>query len=69
MAILEFSLSNFSSSQPSLLQSRLDSKLVTKQIEFSLYEMKAIKDGSLDQCQLLGIKLMCRSSLAGGIFS
>ena len=43
MAILEFGLSNFSSSQPSLLQSRLDSELVTKQIEFSLYEVKAIK--------------------------
>ena len=64
--VLEFGVSNFSPSQLSLLQSRLDFGLVTNQIEFSPYEMKALDDGTLDQCQLLDIKPMCWSPLAGG---
>lgn len=64
--VLEFGVSNFTPSQLSLLQSRLDFELVTNQVEFSPYEMKALDDGSLDQCQLLDIKPMCWSPLAGG---
>lgn len=64
--VLEFGVSNFTPSQLSLLQSRLDFELVTNQIEFSPYEMKALDDGTLDQCQLLDIKPMCWSPLAGG---
>jgi len=64
--VLEFGVSNFAPSQLSLLQSRLDFELVTNQVEFSPYEMKALDDGTLDQCQLLGIKPMCWSPLAGG---
>ncbi|MGO2478789.1 MAG: aldo/keto reductase [Pseudoalteromonas sp.] len=65
--VLEFGVSNFTPSQLNLLQSRLDFKLVTNQVEFSPYEMKALDDGTLDQCQLLGIKPMCWSPLAGGL--
>ncbi len=65
--VLEFGVSNFAPSQLSLLQSRLDFELVTNQVEFSPYEMKALDDGTLDQCQLLGIKPMCWSPLAGGM--
>jgi diketogulonate reductase-like aldo/keto reductase len=64
--VLDFGVSNFTPSQLSLLQSRLDFELVTNQIEFSPYEMKALDDGSLDQCQLLDIKPMLWSPLAGG---
>ncbi|MEI8605333.1 aldo/keto reductase [Pseudoalteromonas sp. B160] len=64
--VLDFGVSNFTPSQLSLLQSRLDFELVTNQIEFSPYEMQALDDGSLDQCQLLDIKPMCWSPLAGG---
>ncbi|WP_405030699.1 aldo/keto reductase [Pseudoalteromonas sp. NCCP-2140] len=68
--VIDFGVSNFTPSQFSLLQSRLDFELVTNQIEFSPYEMKALDDGSLDQCQLLDIKPMLWSPLAGGrIFS
>ncbi|MDN3378623.1 MULTISPECIES: aldo/keto reductase [unclassified Pseudoalteromonas] len=64
--VLEFGVSNFTPSQLSLLQSRLDFELVTNQVEFSPYEMKALDDGTLDQCQLLDIKPMLWSPLAGG---
>ncbi len=64
--VIEFGVSNFTPSQFSLLQSRLDFELVTNQIEFSPYEMKALDDGTLDQCQLLDIKPMLWSPLAGG---
>lgn len=65
--VLDFGVSNFTPSQLSLLQSRLDFELVTNQVEFSPYEMKALDDGTLDQCQLLDIKPMCWSPLAGGM--
>ncbi|KJY87032.1 oxidoreductase [Pseudoalteromonas piscicida] len=68
--VLHFGVSNFTPSQLGLLQSRLDFALVTNQIEFSPYEMKALDDGTLDQCQQLGINPMLWSPLAGGrIFS
>ena len=64
--VIDFGVSNFTPSQLSLLQSRLDFELVTNQVEFSPYEMKALDDGTLDQCQLLDIKPMLWSPLAGG---
>ncbi|MCO7191091.1 MULTISPECIES: aldo/keto reductase [unclassified Pseudoalteromonas] len=64
--VLHFGVSNFTPSQLSLLQSRLDFKLVTNQVEFSPYEMKALDDGTLDQCQQLSIPPMLWSPLAGG---
>ncbi|WP_194868523.1 aldo/keto reductase [Pseudoalteromonas sp. PPB1] len=64
--VLHFGVSNFTPSQLSLLQSRLDFELVTNQIEFSPYEMKALDDGTLDQCQQLRIHPMLWSPLAGG---
>ncbi|CAM3883877.1 aldo/keto reductase [Pseudoalteromonas maricaloris] len=68
--VLHFGVSNFTPSQLALLQSRLDFALVTNQIEFSPYEMKALDDGTLDQCQQLGMNPMLWSPLAGGrIFS
>lgn len=57
--VLHFGVSNFTPSQLALLQSRLDFALVTNQIEFSPYEMKALDDGTLDQCQQLGMNLCC----------
>ncbi|RXF00749.1 aldo/keto reductase [Pseudoalteromonas sp. PS5] len=68
--VLHFGVSNFTPSQLALLQSRLDFALVTNQIEFSPFEMKALDDGTLDQCQQLGMNPMLWSPLAGGrIFS
>ncbi|MCG7537590.1 aldo/keto reductase [Pseudoalteromonas sp. OOF1S-7] len=64
--VLHFGVSNFTPSQLSLLQSRLDFDLLTNQIEFSPYELKALNDGTLDQCQQLRIHPMLWSPLAGG---
>ncbi|MBD1584415.1 aldo/keto reductase [Pseudoalteromonas sp. S16_S37] len=64
--VLHFGVSNFTPSQFALLQSRLSFSLVTNQIECSVYEMKALDDGTLDQCQQRGIHPMIWSPLAGG---
>ena len=59
-------VSNFSPSQFNLLQSRLDFPLVTNQVEVSVLKMDALHDGTLDQCQQLGISPMAWSPLGGG---
>ena len=64
--VLHFGVSNFTTSQFSLLQSRLDFELVTNQVEFSPYNMQALDDGTLDQCQQLRQNPMLWSPLAGG---
>lgn len=64
--VVNFGVSNFTPSQFALLQSRLDFSLVTNQIECSPYEMKALDDGTLDQCQQLRVHPMLWSPLAGG---
>ncbi|CAH9064394.1 Oxidoreductase YdhF [Pseudoalteromonas sp. CIP111854] len=65
--VLDFGVSNFTPSQLELLQARLDFPLFTNQIECSVYQMKALDDGTLDQCQRLFIKPMLWSPLAGGL--
>lgn len=64
--VLRFGVSNFTPSQFTLLQSRLDFALVTNQIECSPYQMQALDDGTLDQCQQLRVHPMLWSPLAGG---
>jgi len=61
-------VSNFNVTQFDLLNSVVDQPLVTNQIELSLLQGKAIFDGTLDQCQKLGISPMAWSPLAGGRF-
>ncbi len=61
-----FGVSNFSTSQFSLLQSRLDYSLVTNQIEINPINFAATSNGTLDQLQQLRIKPMAWSCLAGG---
>ena len=64
--VLHFGVSNFAPSQFELLASRLDLPLVTNQVEISLLNMGALYDGTVDQCQRLGIAPMAWSPLAGG---
>ncbi len=64
--VLHFGVSNFKPWQFDLLQSQLDFSLVTNQVEVSLLKMEALHDGTLDQCQRLGIRPMAWSPLAGG---
>lgn len=59
-------VSNYTTSQFDLLQSRLALPLVTHQIEFNPFRMDALYDGTLDQCQQRGIRPMAWSPLGGG---
>lgn len=63
--ILNAGVSNFSTSQFELLQSRLDFHLVTNQVEFSVMQMEALYNGTLDQCQRLRLSPMAWSPLGG----
>lgn len=60
-------VSNFSTSQFNLLQSRLDIPLVTNQVECSVMDMFPMHNGVFDQCQQMGIAPMVWSPLAGGV--
>lgn len=62
--VLHFGVSNHSPSQLALLHRR--HPLVTHQIELSVLQMKALADGTLDQCLDLGMRPMIWSPLGGG---
>lgn len=62
-------VSNFLPHQFELLQSRINEPLCTNQIEISLLHPAPIFDGTLDQCQQLGIRPQAWSPLAGGELS
>ncbi|WP_434340698.1 aldo/keto reductase [Motilimonas cestriensis] len=64
--VKHFGVSNFSATQFSLLQSRLNFDLVTNQIEISPLNMQSLHDGALDYCQQHNITPMAWSCLAGG---
>lgn len=59
-------VSNYSASQFDLLNSYLEQPLVTNQIEFHLLHPEPIHDGTLQQCEKLGVLPMAWSPLAGG---
>lgn len=62
--VLHFGVSNHSPSQFALLQRR--TPLVTNQVELSALQMRALADGTLEQCLDLGLRPMIWSPLAGG---
>ncbi len=63
-----FGVSNFSAAQFALLHQRLP--LATHQVELSPLQLAALDDGTLDQCQALGLRPMVWSPMAGGrVFS
>lgn len=64
--VLHFGVSNFTPSQFSLLQSRLDFQLVTNQVEINPINFGVVDDGTLDLLQQLRIRPMAWSCLAGG---
>jgi predicted oxidoreductase len=59
-------VSNYNVHQLELLGARLGRPLVTNQVELSLFHADAIFDGTLDQCQRLGISPMAWSPLGRG---
>lgn len=62
--VLRFGVSNFSPAQFELLDSAVE--LVTQQIELNPLARSVLHDGTLDQCQRLGVRPMIWSPLAGG---
>jgi predicted oxidoreductase len=58
-------VSNYSASQFEALNSRMQTPLVTNQVEFSLLHMDPMTDGVFDQAQRLGFRPMAWSPLAG----
>ncbi len=59
-------VSNFSAAQFDLLNSRMEQPLLTNQIEFHLLHAEPMTDGTLLQCEKLGVLPMAWSPLAGG---
>jgi len=64
--VKHFGVSNFTASQFSLLQSRLDYPLVTNQLEINPVNLSVIRDGTLDQLYQARVRPMAWSCLAGG---
>ena len=62
--VRHFGVSNFTSAQFDLLAARVT--LVTNQVELSPLHLDPLHDGTLDQCQRLGISPMIWSALGGG---
>ena len=60
-------VSNFTSAQFQLLDSRMNKPLVTNQVEVSPLMMDALHDGTIDLCQRLRISPMAWSPLGGGM--
>jgi predicted oxidoreductase len=59
-------VSNYCSSQFDLLNGLLELPLATNQIEFHLLHPEPIHDGTMHQCERLGVLPMAWSPLAGG---
>ncbi|MGL0951022.1 aldo/keto reductase [Vibrio vulnificus] len=64
--VKHFGVSNFSSRQFELLQSRLSKPLVTNQVEINPLQFDVVHDGTLDQLQMLRVRPMAWSCLGGG---
>lgn len=61
-----FGVSNFSVAQWDLLQSRLNGKLVTNQIELNPVNLENFENGILERLQTQSVRPMAWSCLAGG---
>lgn len=62
--VLHFGVSNHTPSQLALLHRHV--ALVTNQVELSPLQLGVLDDGTLDQCQALGMRPMIWSPLGGG---
>ncbi len=64
--VSHFGVSNFSTSQFDLLQSRLDTQLMTNQVEINPMQFDALENGACDQLQQYHTRPMAWSCLTGG---
>ncbi|SES98900.1 aldo/keto reductase [Thalassotalea agarivorans] len=67
--VKHFGVSNFSVSQFKLLESRLDSPLITNQIEINIHNIDSFNNGMLDMCQQNKITPMAWCPLAAVAYS
>lgn len=63
--VANFGVSNFSPSQVDLLRSRVSVPLLVNQVEVNIHNISAFDDGTLDQCQELGITPQAWCPVAG----
>jgi len=63
--VANFGVSNFSVRQVDLLRSRVTVPLIVNQIEINIHNINALLDGTLDQCQQLGITPQAWCPIAG----
>ena len=66
--VKHFGVSNFQPSQVSLLQKSLSQKLLANQIEINIHNVDSLYDGTLDQCQELGISPQAWCPLGGVVY-
>lgn len=66
--VKHFGVSNFSPSQVALLQSALNEPLLVNQIEINIHNINSFSDGTLDQCQQLGITPIAWCPLGGVVY-
>jgi len=66
--VKHFGVSNFSPSQVTLLQSALSEPLLVNQIEINIHNINSLTDGTLDQCQQLGITPIAWCPLGGVVY-
>ena len=65
--VRHFGVSNFSPSQVRLLTAVCDVPFEANQVEINLHRIDALTDGTLDQCQQLGITPQAWAPLAGAV--
>ena len=63
--VAHFGVSNFSPSQVDLLQSAVSQPLLVNQVEINIHNIDALTDGTLDQCQRLGMSPQAWSPIGG----
>jgi predicted oxidoreductase len=68
-AVANVGVSNFTPSQVELLQSAVSDALLVNQVEINLHNTGALTDGTLDQCQRLGMTPQAWCPLAGVAYS
>jgi len=66
--VKSFGVSNFKPSQLSLLQNVCDMPLLVNQVEINIHNIDALENGTLDQCQQLGVTPIAWCPLGGVVY-
>jgi len=66
--VANFGVSNFAPSQFDLLQAAFPEPLIVNQVEINIHNIDTLVDGTLDQCQRLGISPQAWCPIAGVVY-